>query len=123
MSFRYAKNIRQSLVQEIVLNTCKLNPDYPFAFALDGDEADSQIETISYHRFALDIVKVAKELEKSIPKRHFGTAIQNVGVLGRSRYSYAVHWMACLFNSWIVCNSSTGLRLLIMVPSANFDFS
>jgi len=102
LRFRPLPKIRQSLLQEIIFQVASLNPEYPFSFILEGDDPDAHIETITYRRFISDVFKVAQRLSEHIPKRRIGDAPLYIGILGRSGYNYAVHWVACHFNSWIV---------------------
>jgi hypothetical protein len=95
-------HVLQNLLHETVIEVARLNPEYPCMFTLDNEIPDSTIQMITYNRFVSDVFQVANELQKSIRKRQPGTVAQNVGILARSTYSYAVHWMACQFNSWIV---------------------
>jgi hypothetical protein len=106
LRFRTASKIRELLLHEVVFQVAELNPEFPFAFTLDCDDPEAQIETVSYRQLALDIVKVAENLGKYIPRRTPGDKPLNVGVLGRSSYKYAVQWIACSFNSWIVGHTS-----------------
>lgn len=102
MSFQFPANIRESLVHEVLIEGARLNPDYPFAFTLDGDVRDAPIETASYRRLISDASHVASCLQASIPKRLPGSAPIYIGLLGRSSYSYAVHLTACMTSGWIV---------------------
>jgi acyl-CoA synthetase (AMP-forming)/AMP-acid ligase II len=100
--FQLPSNIRQRLLPEVFLEVAKLNPDYPFAFTLESDIPDASVETVSYKQMLSDISFVARELQKSIPRRHLGEDARGIGILARSSYSYFVHWLACLFNNWTV---------------------
>jgi acyl-CoA synthetase (AMP-forming)/AMP-acid ligase II len=105
MPFQASSNLRQLLLSEAIAKTAKLNPHYPYFFALESDVPDAPIETITYKRFVSDVSKVAQALQRSIPKRHAGSPdAHNVGLLGRNSYSYAVHWFSCQFNNWTVCH-------------------
>ena len=79
-----------------------LNPKHPYMFTLDTDIPDAKVEIITSERFLTDVSRVAKDLQRSIPRRRPGSAAQNVSIYARSTYSYAVHWIACQFNGWIV---------------------
>lgn len=117
-SFKIPPNISQSLLHEVLLNAAKLNPDYPYILTLNSDVPDSKIEIITYTRFVSDVSQVAKRLQRSIPRRKPGSEIQNVGILARNGYDYAVHWMTCQFNSWSVSFwASFSQRLILILVS------
>jgi long-subunit acyl-CoA synthetase (AMP-forming) len=102
MGYKLVPNVRQLLFHETIAESARLNSKNPYMFTLDSDVPDPQIQTITYEHFLTDVARIAKGLQHTIPKRRFGTAAQNLGILAKSSYSYAVHWVACLFNGWIV---------------------
>jgi len=102
MTFQPSANLRECLLSQVFVETAALNPHFPVFFTLESDIPDAPIEMITYKRFVSDVSKVAKALQSSIPKRHPGTDMHNVGILGRNSYGYAVHWIACQFNNWTV---------------------
>ena len=102
MGFQRPPNISHDLLHETILQAAKLNPDYPYMFTLDSDNPVSEIKVITFKRFVSDAARLAKALQRSIPKRTPGTTEQNIGFLARSEYRYAVHMLACQFNNWIV---------------------
>ena len=124
MEFKHPSNLRDLLFHEMIMEAAKLNPKYPYMFTLDSDVPDAKIQTITFEQFVTDVARVAKALQQSAPRRRFGTSAQNVGILARSTYSYAVHWIACQFNGWIVSARYHiwCLRGIKVNRSAYFDF-
>jgi acyl-CoA synthetase (AMP-forming)/AMP-acid ligase II len=103
MAFRRpTHDIRASLLQEVVLEVAKSNPDYPFLYTIEGDDPDGAVKTITFQRFLLDVFKVREALQADLPRRKLGSAPRKVGILSRSNYYFIVHWIACMFNGWVV---------------------
>lgn len=102
MVFRQAENTLTNLLHETILEVAQLNPDYPFIFTLEADDPDAEVESVTYKQFVADVARVAKAFQKIIPARKAGTEIQNVGMLAKSDYIFALQWMACQFNRWAV---------------------
>lgn len=100
--FQRPPNILHDLLHETIVQAAKLNPDYPYMFTLDSDNPVSEIKVITYKRFVSDAARLAKTLQRSIPKRTPGTTEQNIGFFSMGEYSYAVHIVACQFNNWSV---------------------
>jgi hypothetical protein len=100
MAFIPPTNIRQNLLHENIVEAAKLNPTYPYILSIESDNPDTTIEVISYKRFVSDAVRVAKLLQKKIPRRKAGTKPMNISVLAKSDYNFAIHLVACQFNNW-----------------------
>ena len=107
MHFEKPSPSRDILIEELFAQVVSKNPDYPYTYILEDDSSQDSIRMVTWHRFWSDARSVASELSKEIPIRKYGEPLRTVGLFARSRYTFAVHWLALILNGCTVSNFLT----------------